>query len=81
MTKDEEDYFDRYFDMFASKGWKQWIEELEEAHRNTLARLVKCKTWEDYNATRGEYEYQARILAFEDSITRIYDQRVNDDSV
>ena len=32
MTIDEQKYYDNYFDLFSSKGWKQLIEELKEIH-------------------------------------------------
>ena len=31
MNKDLQDYYENYFEMFATKGWKQLIEEVEES--------------------------------------------------
>jgi len=28
LTKEEDEYYNNYFDMFNSKGWKQLVEEL-----------------------------------------------------
>lgn len=31
MNKDLQDYYENYFEMFATKGWKQLMEEVEES--------------------------------------------------
>lgn len=31
MNKDLQDYYENYFEMFATKGWKQLMEEVDES--------------------------------------------------
>jgi hypothetical protein len=78
LTIEEEKYYENYFDMFNSEGWKQLMEEIVELsesysieHLNTLEELHKAK---------GEKEVLLRLSNFQTGIEASYASLNEDNS-
>jgi hypothetical protein len=70
MTPEEERYYDNYFDLFSSDGWKQLVEEVKEIHSSYV--LESLNSIEELYKAKGEREILSRILSFENGIEAAY---------
>lgn len=71
MDQETQKYYDNYFDLFASEGWKEFITEMREVHENYRIEQIKDET--ELNRVKGERATLFRVLRFEDAIRRHYD--------
>jgi hypothetical protein len=72
MTKEEEKYYDNYFELFGSAGWAQLLSELEDREDTyDIAYITDEKTL--YHA-RGELSIIRMLLNFEQFIEQGYEQ-------
>ena len=71
MSPEDQKYYDNYFDLFASDGWKEFIKEMREVHENYRIEHIKDET--ELNRVKGERATLFRVLRFEDAIRRHYD--------
>ena len=70
MTREEEQYYEHYFDLFLTTGWKQFVEEIQEildSHRIEDIRDDKQLAY-----TKGERSALHRITRFEGGIKNSY---------
>lgn len=72
MDKETQEYFDDYFELFSTEGWKQFIEEIEDII-DTFS-IENIKDQDDLKTTQGQLQILNRIANFEDSIRNAYDQ-------
>ena len=79
MDKDTQDYFDNYFDLFASEGWKQFIEDMED-NRTLMSDLLTVKDANDLYYRKGQLETLNRIVNFQLAIETAY-KEVTDEEV
>ena len=70
MTLEEEKYYENYFDLFNTVGWKQLVNEIQEIHSSYL--LETLNTVEDLYKAKGEREVLARVLNFQNGIEAAY---------
>lgn len=70
MTIDEEKYYEAYFDLFNSKGWKQLITELEEIYQSYSVDRLNSN--EELHLAKGERQVLARLLNFENGVEAAY---------
>ncbi len=80
MDKDTQQYFDRYFDMFASEGWKQFIEDME-GNRDLMSDLMTVKDANDLYYRKGQVDVLNRMVNFQDSIENAYKVVTNEENV
>ena len=71
MDQETQKYYDNYFDLFATEGWKEFITEMREVHENYRIEQIKDET--ELNRVKGERATLFRVLRFEDAIRRHYD--------
>lgn len=71
LTPSEEKYYESYFDLFLTSGWKQFIEEITEIHDSY--RIEDLKDSEHLYRSQGELTMLNKILAFEQGIKNAYD--------
>lgn len=71
MTFEEEKYYDNYFNAFASDGWKQFIEELQEYFDSYQIEVIPDEA--HLKMIQGERKILSRILQFETGIRTAYD--------
>lgn len=74
MTQDEERYFESYFDLFSTQGWKQFIEDMDGI-QETLNDILSIKDSDDYLVRKGQAQIVNRILGFEDAIKFAYKEQ------
>lgn len=79
MDKDLERYFETYFDLFASEGWKQFIEDTE-GNINLVSDLMSVKDANDLYYRKGQLETLNRIVNFKELIERSYKEQQQDES-
>jgi len=80
VDKDTQQYFDRYFDMFASEGWKQFIEDME-GNRDLMSDLMTVKDANDLYYRKGQIDVLNRMVNFQDSIENAYKVVTNEENV
>ena len=80
MDKDTQQYFDRYFDLFASEGWKQFIEDME-GNRDLMSDLMTVKDANDLFYRKGQVDVLNRIVNFQDSIENAHKVVANEENV
>jgi hypothetical protein len=73
-----EKYWDNYFDLFASPGWRQLVEESTENYNSIY--LERSKDWNDFLINKTEKLMLEKIIKFEELIRSSYD-RWKDDPV
>ncbi len=73
MTPELEKYYENYFDLFASAGWKQLVQETTEGI--SALELDKCKDWDSFLVTKTRREQLNNILNFEHLIRVAYDNQ------
>jgi hypothetical protein len=71
MTTEEEKYYNNYFDLFRSEGWKQFLEELED--RVDAYDIGYLKDEKDLYKVQGELSILRMIINLEEFITQGYD--------
>jgi hypothetical protein len=80
VDKDTQQYFDRYFDMFASEGWKQFIEDME-GNRDLMSDLMTVKDANDLFYRKGQVDVLNRIVNFQDSIENAHKVVTDEENV
>lgn len=71
MTPEEEKYYETYFDLFMSEGWKQFIQEIEDIIDGY--RIEDIKDEKHLNSVKGQLQMLQRVAKFERSIRNAYD--------
>ena len=80
MDKDTQDYFDRYFDLFASQGWKQFIADMED-NRTLISDLLTVKDADDLFYRKGQLDTLNRIVNFQLAIENAFEEVTNEENV
>jgi len=78
MDRDDEAYYNSYFDLFRTDGWKQLIGELTQ-NAATINNVTVVKDTQDLHFRQGQLEVLLYLLKFEDSINNSYDDLVGTD--
>jgi hypothetical protein len=74
MTKDEETYYNEYFDLFRSEGWLQILDELKDrADTHEISNIEDEKT---LFRMKGELSIINMLLGFEALMERCYEDAV-----
>lgn len=71
MDKETEEYYEIYFSLFSSKGWKQLIEELTESF--DAFRIEDIKDQQELDLIKGQRLALRRLINFETAIHSAYD--------
>jgi hypothetical protein len=77
LSPEENKYYDNYFDLFASDGWKQFIEEINDILDKH--RIEDIKHEQHLAFIKGERDALFRIRRFEQGIKTAYDVLTKDD--
>jgi len=80
VDKDTQDYFDNYFDLFASQGWKQFIEDMED-NRTLISDLLTVKDADDLFYRKGQLDTLNRIVNFQLAIENAFEEVTNEENV
>ena len=71
MTKEEELYYNNYFDLFGSEGWKQVVEELQA--KVSTYDVSYLKDEKDLYKVQGELSIIRMLLSLEQFIEQGYE--------
>ena len=77
MSPEENKYYDNYFDLFATDGWKQFIEEINDILDKH--RIEDIKNEQHLAFIKGERDALFRVRRFEQGIRTSYDVLTKDD--
>jgi|TARA_R110000764_G_scaffold81278_1_gene161008 hypothetical protein len=76
LTKEEEEYYDAYFDMFHTTGWKQFIDEINDIINGF--RIEDIKDEKHLSLVQGQLQMLTRTANFEDGLRNTYDDLTED---
>jgi hypothetical protein len=71
LTKEDEKYYEQYFDLFLHPGWKQLLKDLNESLNSY--RIEDIKDESSLNLVKGERTILHRLVNFEQSMKETYD--------
>jgi hypothetical protein len=75
MDKELQEYYEHYFDLFASKGWKQFIEDME-SNREALSDMMTVKDANELFFRKGQLHVLNTMLNFKETIEAAYEENV-----
>ena len=78
MDKELEQYFNNFFDLFRSEGWKQLIKDLKE-NGEVINNIELAKDEQDLFFKKGQLNVIGTILNLETSINNSYEEQLSDD--
>ncbi len=78
MNREDEKYYNNYFDLFRSDGWKQLTQELT-SNAATINNVAAVKNADDLFFRQGQLEVLLYLLQFEDSINNSYEDLAGTD--
>jgi hypothetical protein len=78
LTKEEEEYYNNYFDMFNAKGWQQLVEELKTNLVNVNS-VQSTKDVDDMYFRKGQLNVLNSIVNLDNSIDAAYKDATEDD--
>jgi len=71
LSPEEQKYYETYFDLFLTDGWKQFIEEINEIIDRHRIEDIKNETHLAF--VKGERDALFRVRRFETGIKTSYD--------
>lgn len=71
MTLEEEKYYDQYFELFASEGWKQFIAEIQEIIDGH--RIEDIKDEAHLQHIKGARASLFKVLRFENGVRHTHE--------
>jgi hypothetical protein len=71
LSPEEQKYYETYFDLFMSDGWKQFMEEINEILDRHRIEDIKNETHLAF--VKGERDALFRVRRFETGIKSAYD--------
>lgn len=71
MTKEDEKYYEVYFDLFLQPGWKQLVTDLNESLNSY--RIEDIADADALKRVQGERAILSRLVNFEVSIKETYE--------
>lgn len=78
MDKELEEYFNNYFELFRSSGWKQLIDDLNE-NKVVIDSIESAKDEQDLYFRKGQLNVIGTILNLETSINNSHEEQLSDD--
>ena len=78
IDQETEQYYNKYFDLFRTPGWKQLIEELKQ-NALVINSVEATKDENDLYVRKGQLNVLAYILNFETTTNNNYEELTADD--
>ena len=79
MDKELQEYYENGFDMMASKGWKDLLEDLEKLKANINDVTLTTDT-QDLFFRKGQLDILDLILKRKEACEKIYEELLNEDN-
>lgn len=67
LTPEQQDYYDAMDEMFATRGWKMFVEEAKALIYQAQADALEQGSWDAVNILRGKAIQLAEITNFEET--------------
>lgn len=77
MDRELEKYYNNYFDLFGTDGWKQLVKELME-NAQAINSVEATKDSNDLYLRKGQLNALAFIINLEDSVNNSYKELTED---
>lgn len=77
MDKELQEYYETLLDLFAHKGWKVFIEDIQ-GNADMLNDILTIKDEQGFWYRRGQLEAAMRVLSYESTIKDSYDEFAED---
>lgn len=83
MEKTLQTYFDSYFEMFASEGWKRFTEDLEDtlSSATLITEIQAARTERDLGVIQGEISKTAAMITLPAEMQAAYGVAREDEDV
>lgn len=83
MEKTLQTYFDSYFEMFGTPGWKQLTADLEDtlSSASLATQIEGARTERDLGAIQGELKKTAALLTLPTQMQAAYDTAQEEEDV
>ena len=78
QDKELEIYYENYYDLFASKGWKQFIEDIEE-NRSFMSDITTIKDANDLYFRKGSLDILDRVLNLQNGIENAHKEAMDNE--
>tara|TARA_B100000214_G_scaffold282147_1_gene211801 strand:+ start:127 stop:381 length:255 start_codon:yes stop_codon:yes gene_type:complete len=78
LDKETEEYYNKYFDLFRTEGWKQLIEELRQ-NAMLINSVENTKDQEDLYIRKGQLKVLAYLLNFESNMETSFEELEKED--
>lgn len=78
LDQETEQYYNKYFDLFRTDGWKQLIEELQQ-NALVINSVEATKDENDLFVRKGQLNVLAYLINFETTTNTNYQELVSDD--
>ena len=78
LDQETEQYYNKYFDLFRTDGWKQLIEELTQ-NAVVINSVEATKDQNDLYVRKGQLNVLAYLINFETTTNNNYDELTKSD--
>ena len=78
LDQETEQYYNKYFDLFRTAGWKQLIEELTQ-NAVVINSVEATKDENDLYVRKGQLNVLAYLINFETATNNNYEELTSDD--
>ena len=78
LNQETEQYYNKYFDLFRTDGWKQLIEELQQ-NAFVINSVEATKDENDLYVRKGQLNVLAYLINFETATNNNYEELTSDD--
>jgi hypothetical protein len=78
IDQETEQYYNKYFDLFRTDGWKQLIEELQQ-NAFVINSVEATKDENDLYVRKGQLNVLAYLINFETATNNNYEELTSDD--
>jgi hypothetical protein len=78
VDQETQEYYDNYFNLFMTNGWKQLIEEFT-LNATQINSIEAAKDANDVYFRKGQLNVLAHLLNIKDIVTTNYEEAVKDD--
>ena len=79
MSPEQQKYYDTYFDLFLSDGWKQFIKEVDEVHKYAIESTHLLEDSNEFFERKGNIFSYGFILNLPNNIKARYELETEED--
>jgi hypothetical protein len=79
LSKDDLEFYERRFDLFAQQGWMDLVEDFELLKQN-LSDLAQISTEQDLWYRKGQIEMINYLLQLKTLTEQAYEEAINENS-